>query len=105
MKPSEGAWTLRKRARPGPGLRKPCRTPGGSGDVGAWAGADGLVADRELELALEDVEGVDLVGMDVGRDGAELGLARELDHLELLALGLDDEVAVLSGDRLALAGA
>ena len=43
--------------------------------------------------------------MDVGLDRAELGVARELDHLELVPLGLDDQVAVLSGDRLALAGA
>ena len=76
-----------------------------SRDIGARPGADGLVADRELELPLEDVEGVDLVGVDVGRDRAELGAARELDHLELLALGLDVEVAVLPGNRLALAGA
>jgi len=76
-----------------------------SGDVGAGAGVDGLVADRELELALEDVEGVDLVGVDVRRDRAELRIARELDHFELGALRLDDEVAVLTGDRLALAGA
>ena len=74
-------------------------------DIAARPGTDGLLADRELELPLEDVEGVDLVGVDVRRDRAELGLARELDHLELVALGLDDEVAVLAGDRLALAGA
>ena len=77
----------------------------GSSDEGAGAGSDGVVADRELELPLEDVEGVHLVGVDVRLDRPELGLARELDHLEFVAFGLDDEVAVLSGDRLALAGA
>jgi hypothetical protein len=41
----------------------------------------------------------------VRRDGAELGVARELDHLELVTLGFDDELAMLSGDRFALAGA
>ena len=76
-----------------------------SRDIAARPGADGLFADRELELPLEDEEGVDLVGVDVGRDGAEVGVACELDHLELLTLGLDDEVAVLPGNRLALAGA
>jgi len=77
----------------------------GSGNEGAGRSSDGLVADRELELSLEDVERIELVGVDVRVDRAELGVARELDHLELLALGLDDEVAMLAGDGLALAGA
>ncbi len=76
-----------------------------SGDERAGADADGLVADRELELALEDVEGVELVGVDVRVDRPELWVARELDHLELVALGLDDEVAVLTRDGFALARA
>ena len=75
------------------------------GDEGAWACEDGLVADREFDLSLEDEEGVGFVGVDVRLDRGELRLAGELDHLEFVALGLDDEVAVLSGDRLALAGA
>ena len=75
------------------------------GDEGAGADTDGLVADRELDLPLEDEEGVGLLGVDVRIDRAELGLARELDHLELVALRFDDEVTVLSGNRLALAGA
>ena len=74
-------------------------------DERAGADANGLVADRELELALEDVERVELVLMDVRGDRPELRFARELDHLELLLLGLDDEVAVLARDGFALAGA
>ncbi len=77
----------------------------GSGNEGAGRGTDDLVADRELELPLEDVERIELVGVDVRLDGPELGVARELDHLELVALGLDDEVAMLAGNGLALAGA
>ena len=77
----------------------------GSGDERTWADADGFVADRELELALEDVEGVELVRVDMRVDGPELGVARELDYLELVALGLDDEVAVLTRDGFTLAGA
>ena len=76
-----------------------------SGDERTGAHVDGLVADRELELSIEDVEGVELVRVDVRVDRPELGLARELDYLELVALGLDDEVAVFTRDRFTLAGA
>ena len=89
----------------GPGVAESVPHARRSGDERAGADADGLVVDRELELALEDVEGVELVRMDVWVDRPELRVARELDHLELVALGLDDEVAVLARDRLALAGA
>ena len=88
-----------------PGVAEAVPYARGSGDERTGAYPDGLVADRELELALEDVEGVELVGVDVRIDRPELGVARELDHLELLALGLDDEVTMLAGDGLALAGA
>ena len=89
----------------GAGVAEAVPHAGGSGDERARADADGLVADRELELALEDVEGIELVGMDVRVDRPELWVARELDHLELVALGLDDEVAVLTRDGFTLAGA
>jgi len=46
-----------------------------------------------------------VVVVDVRRHRAELGAALELGDLELASLGLDDERAVGSGDRLALAGA
>ena len=89
----------------GPGVAESVAHSCGSSDEGAWAGADSVVTDRELELPLEDVEGIDLVGVDVGIHRAELGVTQELDHFELGALGLDEEVAMLAGDRLALAGA
>ncbi len=88
-----------------PGVAESVAHPGRGCDEGAGPGADELVADRELELALEDVEGVRFVGVDVRLDRAELGIAGELDHLELGTLGLDEKVTVLSWDRLALAGA
>jgi len=75
------------------------------GEERARTAAHGLVADRELNFSLEDVEGVGVVVVDVRRHRAELGAALELGDLELASLGLDDERAVGSGDRLALAGA
>ncbi len=78
---------------------------GQGGDEGAGTSDDGLVPDRELDLALEDVEGVRVGVVDVRRHRTELGRALELEHLELLALGLDDELTVLTRDLLALAGA
>ncbi len=59
------------------------------GDIGAWPGADDLRADGELGLALEDVEGIDLVGVGVRLHALELGPEAELDHLELGQLGQD----------------
>ena len=89
----------------GPRVPEAVADSGRRGDVGAWADSNDLVLDRELELAFEDEERVDFVGMDVRRDGVELGLAGHLDHLELVSFRLDDEVAVLPGNRLACAGA
>ena len=91
--------------RSGPWVAEPVPHTRWSSDERAGPDAHDLVADRELELALEDVEGVELVRVDMWIDRAEVRLARELDDLELLALGLDDEVAVLSRDGFALAGA
>ena len=104
MNPSEGAWMLTKRARPGPGLRNPWRTPGGAATSEPGPTRTVSSLERELELALEDEERVDLVRMDVWARRARTPGRTELDHLELWELGLDDEVAVLPGDRLALAG-
>jgi len=79
--------------------------PRRGGYVAPWASTNGFVVDREFDLPFEDEEGIDLVGMDVRRDGAELRVAGEFDHLELGAFSLHDEVAVLSRNRLAFAGA
>ncbi len=82
-------------------MAKPWRTPDGA----AKNAEHGLVADRELDLSLEDVEAVGVVVVDVRRDRPELGAAVEFGDLELVSLGLGDERAVRSWDRLALAGA
>ena len=89
----------------GAGVPEAVPHPRRSGDEGARPGAKGLVAERELELAFEDVERVGVLRVDVRVDGAELGRALELDHLELRPLRLDDELSVLAGYPLALAGA
>ena len=75
------------------------------GNPGPGAGAAGLLADRELDLSLENVEGVGVILVDVRLDGAEARLAPELEHLELTALVLDAELAPLAGKQLALAEA
>src|SRR6188508_704663 len=87
----------------GAGVAETVAKAGRRRDVRARSDSDDLVAERELELALDHVEGVDLVRMDVGVDRVELGVARELDQLELGELGLDDEIAVPAGDRLTFA--
>jgi len=96
---------VEKAGRAGAGVAEAVSHSRWGGNEGAGSGADDLVADRELELALEDEERIGLVFVHVRIDWAELGLARELDHLELVPFRLDEEVAVLAGDRLALAGA
>ena len=62
-------------------------------DVRAAPAAEDLVADGELGLALEDVEGVDLVCVGVRLHALELGPEAELDHLELGQLGQDPVVS------------
>ena len=74
-------------------------------DEGPGARAHELVAERELDLSFEDVERVDVVVVDVRVDGAEPGLAVELERLELGALVPDVELAARPGEQLALAGA
>ncbi len=74
-------------------------------DPGAGPCALRLVAERELDLTLEDVERVGVSLVDVGLDRPESGLAPELEHLELAAFVLDAELAPPTGELLALAGA
>ena len=78
---------------------------GWRGEERARTATQRLVAERELDFSLEDVEGVGVVVVDVRWHRPELGAGIELGDLELASLGLDDERAVGSGDRLALAGA
>ena len=75
------------------------------GEEHARACADGLVADRELELALEDVERVGVVLVDVRLDRPEAGLAPELQDLRLVALVPDANLAPPALELLAVAGA
>jgi len=74
-------------------------------DPGAGACTLDLVADREVDLALEDVERVGVILVDVRLDRPEARLAPELEHLELAALVLDAELALPTRKLLALAGA
>src|SRR5581483_8989787 len=71
------------------------------GDERAGPGTHDLVLDRELGLAFEDVERVDVVRVGVQVDALELGREAELEDLEVGQLG---ENAV-PPDRLALARA
>ena len=75
------------------------------GDEGARPRTNGFVADRELDLALEDEERIGVLVVDVGIDRTEPRLAHELEHLVLGALVLDVELATLAWQGLALAGA
>jgi len=89
----------------GAGNREPVVHSRRSRDPGSGPDAPGLVADRELDLSLEDVERVHVVLVDVGLDRPEARLAPELEHLEFAALVLDAELAPRTGELFALAGA
>ena len=89
----------------GAGDREAVAHSGRCRDPGARTCAPRLVADRELDLALEDVERVGVILVDVGLDRPEARLAPELEHLELTAFVLDAELAPPTGKLLALAGA
>src|SRR6266513_3045598 len=51
--------------------------------------AEPLVADQEVDLAFEDVEGVDVVLVGMRVRPLEAGVQLELDQSELLSPGLD----------------
>ena len=89
----------------GPRDREAVANSGRGRDPGSGPGAPRFVADRELDLAFQDVEGVGVVRVDVRLDRPEARLAPELEHLELAALELDLELAQPTGKLLALAGA
>jgi len=89
----------------GAGDREPVANSGWRRNPGSGACASGLVAERELDLTLEDVERVGVILVDVRLDRPEAGLAPELEHLELAAFVLDAELTQPTGKLLALAGA
>ena len=84
---------------------KPCRHAGRRRDERARAGAEGLVAVRELELALEHVEAVGVVVVGV-RVGPVVAVAEdvELEHRQMRQRALDQRDADVVLEPLALAG-
>ena len=78
---------------------------GRRGEEHARAGAERLVTDGELELALEDVERIGVVLVDVRLDRSEPGLAPELEDLGLVALVPDAELAPRTIELFPFAGA
>ena len=89
----------------GPWDGKPVADSGRRCNPGSRPCAPGLVADRELDLALEDVERVGVILVDVRLDRPESRLAPELEHLELATFVLNAELTPPTGKLLALAGA
>ena len=75
--------------------RRDHRRPGGGGDAG-------LAADRELELALEDVEGVGVALVVVRARAGVVRAGVVLDQAELGPRHLDEVRAVLAPQQLAL---
>jgi hypothetical protein len=86
---------------PSPTTRKPCTTPTGAATKRARAGANRLAFDLELGLALEDVEGVDVVCVGVRVDALEVRAEAEQERLQLGQLGED----AVPANTLPLAGA
>src|ERR1700754_1327074 len=78
------------------------------GEERAGAAAVPAAVEEELDLALEHVERVHVVGVGVRRDALEVRLERELDRLQLRQLGEDAvasrpyplSLAVLDEERL-----
>ena len=75
------------------------------GEEHSRACAQGLVADRQLELTFEDVERIGVVFVGVGLDRPEPGLAPELEDLGLVPLVPDADFTPTTRKLLALAGA
>ena len=68
----------------------------------AWAGAEGLISDGELDLALEDVERIGVVVVDVRIDRPEPRLAPELEDFDLVTLVPDADLTPRTLELLAL---
>ena len=89
----------------GTGNREAVANSGRRRDPGAGPCTLRLLADRELDLTLEDVERVDVRLVDVGLDRPEAGLAPEFEHFQLAAFVFDAELTLSTGKLLALSGA
>jgi len=72
-------------------------------DERAGARAVPLAAEEELDLALEHIERVGVVGMDMRVDALEVRVVRDLDRFQVRQLTEDAMLA--RADALALAGA
>ena len=75
------------------------------GEKHAWAGAERLVTDGELDLALENVERIGVVVVDVRIDRPEARLAPELEDLDFVTLVPDADLTPRTLELLALVGA
>lgn len=84
------------------GVPEPVNDADWRGDVRSRASNYGPTADDELGLALEHVEGVDLVCVTVWFDAFEFGPEMELYHLELRQFGEDPMEARAALGLLAL---
>ena len=75
---------------------------GWRGEEHARACSDDLVSDGELDLALEDVERIGVVVVDVRIDRPEPRLAPELEDLDLVTLVPDADLTPRTLELLAL---
>jgi len=75
------------------------------GEEHARAGAERLVTDGELDLALEDVERIGVVLVDVRLDWSESRVGPELEDLDLVTLVPDADLTPRTLELLALVGA
>ena len=104
MKPQAGDVGIEEAHRSWPRIREGMDGARRNGDESSWAGAMGLVADPELELAVEDVERIDVQLVEVRPSTLVLGPAFVHEEVHLLPRALDEELAVLLFDQLTLAG-
>ena len=89
----------------GPRLRERVLDAGRRGDERAWPAEERPAVDGELDLALEDVERVGVVGVRVQLRPLELPVEVELEDREVGQIGLDERRARAARQPLALAWA
>ena len=97
--PPSGVWKLRKRA--GDVVLKPCTTSGGAEAKAFGREQLFLVHDQNCEPALEDVERIRVLPVEVRARSVSRGIEMRFGDAELLEVGLDHDPAV--EQRLALA--
>src|SRR5438552_12894522 len=87
MKPTFGVWKLSRRKDVPPGTEAVLDAR--RREERAGTGAAPGVVEEELDLALEHVEGVGVVGVSVRIDALEIRPVQELERLDLRQLGED----------------